>query len=72
MFHCLLGQYHLGSIISIESNGESRMESAVLPAEKSSSEGNLSAMMPINLRCKHSLEAKRVTIESLEVKLIWF
>ncbi len=47
------------------------MRSLVLPALKSSSEGNLSAMIYVELRWREALDEKRVTIEWLKVDLKW-
>ena len=47
------------------------MRSLVLPAEKSSSEGNLSAMISVKLRWKQSLDRMVRTIEWLDVVLKW-
>lgn len=40
-----------------------------LPAENSSSEGNLSAMMPVNLDYKQSLDERVMAVEWLSVIL---
>ena len=55
MPHCLLDQYYLGSNISIGSSKILGMRDC-LPSEKSSIEGNLSAMVSVEPNLKQSLE----------------
>ena len=57
MSHCLLDQYHLGSNINIGSSKILEMRDC-LPSGKSSSEGNLSAMMSVEPKLKESLERR--------------